>query len=163
MSYWQLFYHIVWTTKNREPLITPETEPEIYELIRTKAIGLGGTVFAINGDEEHVHVATSIPPREAVSIFVGQMKGVSTAKYNQGRSEAEKLYWQNEYGVFSFDRKRLPNFVAYVENQKQHHAQNQLIPILERTDDSGVRLIRETEALYATNHDEWWAEMLALG
>ena len=163
MSYWQLFYHIVWSTKNREPLINPSAEAEIYNLIRTKAIGLGGQVFSIGGLVEHVHVVTAIPPRIAIARFVGQIKGVTSAKYNQERSDAKKIYWQNEYGVFSFDRKRLPNVVAYVENQKQHHAENQLIPALERTDDGGVKIIRESGALYAIHNDEWWNEMLALG
>ncbi len=162
MAYWQLFYHIVWSTKNREPLITPSAEPEIHNLIKTKAIGLGGTVFAVNGIDEHVHVVTAIPPRIAAATFVGQVKGATTAKYNQGRSAEGKIYWQDEYGIFSFDRKRLPNVVAYVENQKQHHAEERLIPVLERTDDGGVQMIRETSALYATNHDIWWTEMLAL-
>ncbi|HRW08257.1 MAG TPA: hypothetical protein P5121_24305, partial [Caldilineaceae bacterium] len=46
--------------------------------------------------------------------------------------------------------------------QKQHHAENRLIPVLERTDDGGVQMIRELGTLYATNHDTWWAEMLDL-
>ena len=67
MPYWQTFYHIVWATKNREPLITPDVEAMIYGLIRSKAIGLGGTVFALNGMSEHVHLVASIPPAIAVS------------------------------------------------------------------------------------------------
>lgn len=124
---------------------------------------MGGTVFSINGIEDHVHVVTAIPPRIAVSTFVGQIKGVATAKYNKERSDEDKIYWQNEYGIFSFDRKRLPNVIAYVENQKQHHADQQLIPILERTDDGGVKMIRETGGWYATNQDQWWTEMFSLG
>ncbi len=36
MPYWQFYYHIVTGTKNLEPLITPEIEPEIYHLLRNK-------------------------------------------------------------------------------------------------------------------------------
>ena len=56
MPYWQLFYHIVWSTKNREPLLTPEIEPIIYGYLRAKAIGLGAVVFALNGVLDHVHL-----------------------------------------------------------------------------------------------------------
>lgn len=162
MPYWQLFYHIVWSTKNRKPVIAPSAEAEIYNLIKTKAIGLGGTVSSVNGIEDHVHVVVAIPPRIAISAYIGQIKGVSSAKYNQERSPEDKIYWRNEYGVFSFDRKRLPNVVAYAENQKQHHEENRLIPILEHTDEGGVQIVRETGAFYATNHDERWAEMMSL-
>jgi REP element-mobilizing transposase RayT len=48
MPYWQLFYHIVWSTKDREPLLTPDVEPIIHGFLRSKAIGLEAVVFALN-------------------------------------------------------------------------------------------------------------------
>lgn len=45
MPYWQLFYHIVWSTKGREPLLTPDIEPFVFDFLRRKAIGLGATVL----------------------------------------------------------------------------------------------------------------------
>lgn len=51
MPYCQLYYHFVWTTKLRRPLLTPKIEPIIYNYLRTKAIELGGLVFALNGKE----------------------------------------------------------------------------------------------------------------
>jgi len=99
MPYCQLFYHLVWSTKHREPRITPEVEPIIYNLLRTKAIGLGGTVFALNGSIEHVHLVTTIPSRIAVATFVGQVKGVASAKLNKSRPGAPPFYWQEEYGA----------------------------------------------------------------
>jgi putative transposase len=49
MPYWQLFYHVVWSTKNREHLLTSDVEPMIFGFLKSKAIGLEGKVFAING------------------------------------------------------------------------------------------------------------------
>jgi REP element-mobilizing transposase RayT len=162
MPYCQLFYHVVWATKHREPRITSEIEPIIYTLWRTKAIGLGGTVFALNGGVEHVHLVTTIPPRIAVATFVGQVKGVASAKLNQSQPSATPFYWQEEYGAFSFDGKRLPNVIAYVENQKQHHAQQSTIPILERTEGEDVRLVKEPTIGYLVEEEKWRQEMLAL-
>jgi REP element-mobilizing transposase RayT len=134
MSFWRLFYHLVWATKNREPVLTCEVEPIVYDFLRVKAIGLGAAVFALNGTADHVHLVVAIPPAIAVSDFIGQVKGVASAKYNKGRC-MNPLYWQAEYGVFSFDGKRLPGIIAYVERQREHHAQNKTIPVLERTAD----------------------------
>ena len=86
MAYWQLYYHIVWATKDKRPLITEENESHIYGFIREKAQSLGGTVFAINGMFEHTHVATTIPPRIAVADFVGQLKGFSSFSYNRRKA-----------------------------------------------------------------------------
>jgi hypothetical protein len=69
--------------KKRMPLLTPEIEPVVYNYVRTKAIGLDATVFALNGTEDHVYMAASIPAKIAVATFVGQVKGVASARFNQ--------------------------------------------------------------------------------
>lgn len=160
MPYWQLFYHIVWSTKNREPLLTPEVEPILYRFLRNKALGLGATIYALNGYFDHVHLVASIPPKISVSKFVGQIKAVASVKYNQSHPDAAPFYWQEEFGVFSFDRKRLPYVVAYVNHQKEHHANKNLIPVLERdfTEDG----LREPAAVYAATDERWWKEMLEI-
>lgn len=159
MPYYQLFYHLVWSTKNREPLLTPQVEPIIHNFLRTKAIGLGATVFALNGIDDHVHVVASIPPRIAVAKFVGQIKAVASTKFNNRYPDHPSFFWQEEYGAFSFDGKRLPNYIAYVERQKEHHAKQRTIPILERTTGEGVKLIREDEVGYPIEDEMWRREM----
>jgi REP-associated tyrosine transposase len=162
MPYWQLFYHVVWATKNRQPLVMPEVESEIYGYLRGKAIGLDGTVFALNGTVDHVHLVVSIPPKMAVATFIGQVKGVASTRFNKAGVREPPLFWQGEYGVFSFDSKRLSNFVGYVEEQKAHHSQAKTIPILERMDDQGVKMVREVRSHYGTSDNDWWQEMMAL-
>jgi putative transposase len=163
MPYWQLFYHIVWSTKNRMPLLTPEVEPVIYGYLRSKAIGLGATLFALNGTVDHVHVVASIAPAIAVAKFIGQVKAVASTKFNKSGQSNTPFFWQEEYGVFSFDGKRLPNYIAYVERQKEHHAQGNAISILERTDDTGVRFAHESSANYMLAQDDWRCELEAMG
>jgi putative transposase len=162
MPYWQLFYHLTWATKRREPLMTLAVAPEIYGFLRSKAIGLGATVFAVNGVADHVHMIVAIPPRIAVATFVGQVKGVASAKANKAGLTATPFYWQEEYGVFSFDAKRLPNFIAYVERQQQHHAEHTAIRILERTEDQEGGLLRESALPYVLDDAIWRHELEGL-
>jgi putative transposase len=162
MPYWQLFYHLIWATKRREPLMTSAVAPEIYGFLRSKAIGLGATVFAVNGVADHVHMTVAIPPRLAVATFVGQVKGVASAKANKAGLIGTPFYWQEEYGVFSFDAKRLPNFIAYVERQQQHHAEHTAIRVLERTEDQEGNLIRESSLPYALDDPMWRKELEAV-
>jgi hypothetical protein len=61
------------------------------------------------------------------------------------------FYWQEEYGVFSFDRKRLPNFIGYVERQKDHHTQGTIIPVLER--DLLDQVVKDDDAIYLALDD----------
>lgn len=133
MPYWRLFYHAVWATWYRERLIVAEVEPVIHDLLRSKAIGLGATVYALNGMEDHVHMVVSVPPKLALADFIGKVKGSSSARFNKLGLLDRPFQWQEEYAILSFDTKRLPHYVAYVEKQKDHHARTELIPILERT------------------------------
>jgi putative transposase len=159
MPYCQLFYHLIWSTKNRLPLLTAQVEPVIHDFLRAKAIGLGATVFALNGTQDHVHVVVSIPPKIAVARFVGQVKAVASTRFNKSVPDGPLFFWQDEYGAFSFDAKRLPNYVAYVNNQKEHHSQNTFIPILERTADDFPKLIGEPAGVYAIESATWRREL----
>jgi putative transposase len=162
MPYWQLFYHIVWTTKNRMPILTPDVEPIVHGFLRSKAVGLEATVFALNGVADHVHIVVAIPPKIAVAKFIGQIKGVAATRFNKSGLDAAPLSWQSEYGVFSFDGKRLPNYIAYVEHQKEHHAQGTTIPVLERTTDTAVRLARELTPIYSPGENDWRLELASV-
>jgi putative transposase len=146
MPYWKLFYHVVWATRLRERAIHSGIEPIVHDLLRSKAVGLGATVFALNGMEDHVHLVISVPPKLALADFIGKVKGSSTARFNKSGLLDRPLYWQEEYGILSFDLKRLSRYVAYVENQKAHHARAELIPLLERTGESTRKPPSEDES-----------------
>jgi len=129
----RLFYHLVWATYQREPLVIPELEPMIHGLLRSKAIALGATVYALNGMPDHIHMVATIPPSISLAAFIGKIKGAASTRINKAGVHDRPFFWQDEYAAFSFDAKRLPRVVKYVENQKVHHAQAGLIPALERT------------------------------
>ncbi len=161
MPYWQLFYHIVWSTRNRQPWLTPGVETVIYRIIRAKANDLGGTVFALNGTLDHTHLVVAIPPKMAVATFVGQVKGVASALFNKEHAEMP-FAWQAEYGVFSFDKKRLPNVVAYVERQKEHHQVGNIISILECWESDPEPMVQEAAELYVVEDESWFRAMQLL-
>ena len=98
MPFWQLFYHIVWATRYRAPILTPDIEPLIYNLLQAKAISLGGHVYALNGAYDHVHLIAAVPPKIALANFIGQIKAVASTKYNQAHLYAPPFFWQK--GIF---------------------------------------------------------------
>ena len=130
MARWQLYYHLVWATKHRLPLIQPSWEADLYGYMTGKADHLGCIIHAINGTEDHIHVVASIPPTLAVADFVKRLKG-SSSHYRNQVAGAERFQWQEGYGVFSLGQRQLSRAVGYVNHQKQHHAQNRLWSALE--------------------------------
>lgn len=75
MGYWRLFYHIVWATKSRQWLITPDIEWELHSHIAARATLAGGKVYAVNGMEDHIHLVAAVPPGKSLSSFIGTVKG----------------------------------------------------------------------------------------
>jgi len=107
-------------------------------------------------------MVVSIPPAVSVAKFVGQIKGVASTKSNKSGVSRVRFQWQDEYGAFSFDAKRLPNYIAYAQRQKEHHREGTTIPVLERaaSQDLGPRRLKEPTAPYATQLDGWRTELL---
>jgi putative transposase len=131
-----LLNHLVWSTKERLPLIKPDKEAELYGYIIGKADYLGCITHAINGTENHIHIVASIPPSLSISQFVKRIKGSSSHHWNHTlATNLDKLYWQDGYGVFSLGSKQLETAVNYVKNQKIHHSQGTAIAALERNCD----------------------------
>jgi len=162
MPFCKLYYHLTWATNAREPLLVEEIESTIHDYLRAKAVGLGGFVYAVNGDLDHVHMVVSIPPTIAVANFVGQVKGASSSRINKNKPLYKRFNWQEEYGAFTFDQKRLPRFIAYVERQKEHHRMSTTIPVLERTGSSesiDAATVREPLSVYDEQEDEWVREL----
>jgi putative transposase len=134
MPYWKLYYHIVWSTKYRLPLIEPAWEEELYGYMRGKATALGCIPHAINGTTDHTHVVISIPPRLAVATVIGRLKGASSHRANEIFVANKSFAWQTEYGAFSVSENVLPYVIEYVNNQKQHHAENSIEMALESSE-----------------------------
>ena len=150
MALWRLYYHLVWATKERYPLITPEIEPELYGYIIGKAHALECIVHAIGGTEEHVHLLASVPPKLSIASFVKGIKGSSSHHLNHGvPNPSSKFGWQRGYGVFSLSGKQLDDAVAYIRNQKAHHQEGSTIAALERADheDDGATIWNHGEAV----------------
>lgn len=63
-------YHLVWSTKKREPLITPQIDARLYAYMVNKAAELGAYTYAINGDLQHTHMIVASPPDLALSAPV---------------------------------------------------------------------------------------------
>ena len=139
MALWRLYYHLVWATIERLPLITPETEPKLYDYIVSRAREEGSLVHAIGGIENHVHLVVSIPPRIAIGEFMRLIKGGSSHFVNFEAGQPKVNFnWQKGYGVFSLGETQLEKAVSYARNQKRHHR--------EGTTDKALELIAERDS-----------------
>lgn len=132
MAFWRTYYHVVWATENRHPLITADRESELYGYIIGKADYLGCIIHAIGGVEDHIHLVVSIPPKLSVAEFVKNIKGSSAYHLNHTPSASNLGFsWQHGYGVLTLGGKQLEDAKAYVNRQKEHHCYGTTILALE--------------------------------
>lgn len=130
MAYWRLFYHFVWTTKNREPLLTPEIEAAVYRVMDADAKKMYCPLCVIGGIEDHSHVVAAVRPALSPADFIKQLKGASSHFVTHVLKQP--FEWQEGYGVLSVSEADVPRVIEYVRNQKQRHAARSLVDDWER-------------------------------
>ena len=122
-TYTQIVYHLVWSTKDRQPLILPEFQERLFQYIGGTLRSLGGTCLQTGGMPDHIHILASTQPRSAIADVVRDVKVGATKWVKDNIPLARGFAWQEGYGAFSIDRGNLDPIVAYIQNQPQHHAQ----------------------------------------
>ena len=135
MSFWRLYYHLIWPTKQREHLLTAAVEAQLYPYLVSKAAENDVYVYAINGWFDHIHLVVAIPPKHAVAEIVKRLKGASSYYVSNELRSLEHFAWHRGYGALSVGERQRGIAEAYVLNQKHHHAQQTTNSWLERSAD----------------------------
>ncbi len=117
----KILVHGILGVKNRENLINPKIENEIYMLIREELIKLGCYVEGINGTKNHVHILFQLSPQKTVSDIFKQIKGYVSHQINLNNLTNNKFSWQVGYGAFSVSQSKINEIKNYIKNQKEHH------------------------------------------
>lgn len=120
-TYTKLLYHIVFSTKRREPLIQTFIQEELYEELRPITRSQHGIPLEVGGMADHVHLVAWLRPDQAVSKVVQHIKGGSSSWLNQQEKYPGKFYWQEGYGAFTVSPPQLAVILEYVQNQAEHH------------------------------------------
>lgn len=162
MAYWQLYYHFVWPTAQRAPLITAELIPVLYAQLWQRAARMDATMFAVGGTAWHVHVVVAVPPRWSPALFVGQLKSQTTVALNRSGLCPTRFAWHEGYGVYAFDRRQLSAMVDYVEQQEEVHATRHEIRALELVDGVAPAALEREHGQFYIDSEAWRRELLIL-
>jgi len=123
---------LVWATYERAPLITPNVELEVHQIVFAKARELRLVLHAVGGVSDHVHVVASIPPTRCVAEIVKQLKGASSRAVHLSASPRSDFRWQEGYGALTLGGASLARVIEYVRRQPEHHANGTLIAAYEK-------------------------------
>jgi putative transposase len=96
-----LIYHIVFSTKMREPMITEKIRDELYWYIGGIIKEEGGVLLQIGGMPDHVHLVVKLKPVHTLSLIMRMIKGSSSKMNNifglevKTPSFQDGLIWEN--------------------------------------------------------------------
>jgi putative transposase len=120
-TYTQLLYQIVFSTKNRAPVMIKEQRDELYWYITGLLKNKNCHPYRINGIEDHLHIITHIHPSIAVSDLVKDIKLSGTDLIKTKKLFPGFAGWQDGFAAFSYSIGAKENLVNYVMNQEIHH------------------------------------------
>jgi REP-associated tyrosine transposase len=113
--------HLIFSTKHREPLITPTIEIELHPYMAKIFRGLKSPSLAINGVTDHVHVLFALGRVIAIADLVEEVKTESSKWIKTKGPEFRNFHWQKGYGAFSIGQSQVPAVKRYIARQKMHH------------------------------------------
>ena len=120
-SYICCHVHYIFSTKNRENLISPELESRLYEYIGGIAKENGMRTLALGGTENHVHILLSLCATVTIAKAAQLIKGGSSFWIHETYGDLNHFAWQEGYGAFAVSPSLLNKTIEYIQNQKEHH------------------------------------------
>lgn len=120
-TYTNLLFHIVFSTKNRLPLITSEIEAELYPYISGICKHKGAKLLIANGMSDHVHLLVQLKPSILLADFVRDVKANTSKWLNEEKLKLKKFGWQDGYSAFTVSKSQIEKVFEYIRDQKEHH------------------------------------------
>ena len=120
-AYKQIFYHIIFGTKNREPTISTVYELELFKYIHGIINKKHCKLFRINGMQDHLHIFSDLHPTVCLSDYIKDIKIASNGWMKDSGRFPNFKGWQDGYGAFTYSIKERDTIINYIKNQKEHH------------------------------------------
>jgi len=110
--------HLVFSTKNREPLIAFDKLERTFAYLAGTLNGIHCPAIVVGGMPDHVHLLFALAKTMSVSKVVEEVKKESSKWAKQHVHPA--FYWQNGYGAFSVSPSGVDAVRLYIETQAEH-------------------------------------------
>ncbi|MFG0260833.1 MAG: IS200/IS605 family transposase [Novipirellula sp. JB048] len=121
-SHQQLLYHIVFSVKNRRPLLQDDDfREEVWAYMAGVVKNLDGFAIKVGGYYDHAHLLVRIPAKISIAKFVGGVKANTSKHINDSREATLNFHWQDGYGAFTVSPSQSDKIVQYISNQIEHH------------------------------------------
>jgi putative transposase len=112
--------HIVFSTKNRQPLIDPAWRNRLHAFLGGTVRTLGAVPLAIGGTADHVHLLIGLRATHRPADLVREIKGTSS-RWMHETVGVRSFLWQEGYGAFTVSPCESDTVRVYIACQEEHH------------------------------------------
>ncbi len=116
-----LIYHLVFSTKERRPYLTPDVSKDVHRYLAGVVKGLDGIPLIVNGMEDHVHLLVKLNQNHKIKDVLREIKANTSGWIHREFPTIGDFAWQAGYGAFTVSASQKDTVQAYVENQEAHH------------------------------------------
>jgi putative transposase len=116
-----LNYHLIFSTKHREPTLKPEILARLYEYVGGYLRAEKGCLLAAGGMPDHVHWLVSLHKQMSVVDALRGIKSISSKWIHETYGELQGFAWQTGYGAFTVSHSQLTKVRKYLDDQNEHH------------------------------------------
>lgn len=112
--------HIIFSVKDRRPLLKRDIRPELFAYLATAIRNAGCECIRVGGTDDHVHLAIALSRTITTAKVIEVIKS-SSSRWLKTKGLAN-FAWQRGYGVFSISASDRQALVRYIDSQEKHHA-----------------------------------------
>ena len=96
MSYVSAYFHCVFSTKDRQKLITPELEERLWPFLGGIARAHEMRALSVGGTEDHTHILLSVPASMSIAKAMQLIKGGSSKWIHETFPDQRLFAWQEK-------------------------------------------------------------------
>jgi putative transposase len=115
----RVLVHLVFSTKDREPIIGHDTRPQLHEYLGGILDTLGCSPLKVGGTADHVHALFSLSRTRTIAEVVEEAKKASSKWMKHAGTR--DFWWQAGYGAFSVAQSQIAAVSRYIDHQEEHH------------------------------------------
>ena len=121
MSYIRIWVHLVWATKNHNPLLEDKLKIKIINHIRENAKNNGIHLDLIDGSTDHIHSLISLKANQSISQVVNLLREESMLWLSKRHLAKLEFHWQEDYTAISVGQSAINQVRDYIKKQEEHH------------------------------------------
>ncbi|WP_294245963.1 IS200/IS605 family transposase [uncultured Chryseobacterium sp.] len=117
----KIYIHIVFSTKNRKPLISDDIKEELFNYLGGICKNLECNPIQVGGYKDHIHILCLLSKKITLIKLLEELKSSSSKWMKTKDVKFSSFYWQSGYGVFSVNPTEIDIVTDYIQRQEEHH------------------------------------------